>query len=68
MSREVDGVLADDGQLAPSRLRMRRKLFDTLLIGAPEDERLREFFSCWHQVLIDVYRNCLLLCVSNCRA
>ncbi len=42
MSAEVDGVLADDDQLAPSRLRMRRKLFDTLLIGAPEDERLRE--------------------------
>ena len=43
MSVEVDSVLADDG-LAPSRLRMRRKLFDTLLIGSPEggDERLRE--------------------------
>ena len=40
-SVEVDSVLADDG-LAPSRLRMRRKLFDTLLLGSSGDEGLRE--------------------------
>ncbi|CAM9634969.1 unnamed protein product [Pylaiella littoralis] len=38
-SVEVDGVLEEDG-LPPSRLRMRKKLLDTLLLGSPEDQRL----------------------------
>ena len=45
-------MLADD-DLAPSRLRMRRKLFDTLLLGSPEDERLGEHSSVEEFFVVD---------------
>ncbi|CAM9631609.1 unnamed protein product, partial [Ectocarpus sp. 13 AM-2016] len=36
---EVDSILSDDDP-APLRLKMRRKMFDTLLLGSSEDERI----------------------------
>ncbi|CAN0260896.1 unnamed protein product [Ectocarpus sp. 6 AP-2014] len=36
---EVDSILSDD-EPAPLRLKMRRKMFDTLLLGSSEDERI----------------------------
>lgn len=58
MEVEVENIINDDA-LAPMRTKMRKKLMDTLLLGASEDDdRVCESY---HSITVEVCTMCLRL-------